>query len=207
VGAAGARLLDVDGWRFLEVERFDRVGLRGRRSVLSLMALANEELGPIDSWSSAAPALRKRPRSLSEDDARQLRWLDLFGHLIGNTDRHFGNVSFLVDEGGGLRLAPAYDMLPMALAPNGDEVLDRTPSVEPPSATNLDVWPDAARWATRYWQAVRAEPTLEPAVRAYAQAAEAAIARIAERVAPAEQSVGTGGCTLPGPHSESLPQG
>ena len=132
------------------------------------------------------PALRRRPRSLPEKDARDLRWLDLFGHLIGNTDRHFGNVSFLIDERGGLRLAPAYDMLPMALAPSGDELVARTPEVDPPGVANLDVWPDAARWATRYWQAVGAEPTLETAVRAYADAAEAAIARIAARVAPAE---------------------
>ncbi len=117
VGAAPARCLDVSGWRFLEVERFDRVGARGRRAALSLLALANQDLGNIDTWSSAAAPLRRRPFLLPEADARHLRWLDVFGHLIGNTDRHFGNVAFLVDEAGALRLAPAYDTLPMILAP------------------------------------------------------------------------------------------
>ena len=185
VGAAPARCLDVAGWRFLEVERFDWVGARGRRAVLSLLALANQELGHIDTWTSAAAPLRRRPFLLPEADARHLRWLDVFGHLIGNTDCHFGNVSFLVDEAGALRLAPAYDTLPMILAPAGDELPGRSLALSPPSGGNLDVWPDAARWATRYWREVRDNQALEPAIRAFAETALPAIEGLAERVAPA----------------------
>jgi len=185
LGAARARCLDVEGWRFLEVERFDRVGARGRRALLSLLALANQELGHIDTWSSAAAPLLRRPFLLPGADARHLRWLDVFGHLIGNTDRHFGNVSFLADEEGALRLAPAYDSLPMILAPAGDEVLTRALALTPPVASNLDVWPDAARWANRFWQGVRANQALEPAVRAFAEGALRAIEGLAQLVVPA----------------------
>ena len=188
VEAAPARCLDIDGWRFLEVERFDRVGLSGRRAALSLMALANEELGSIDSWSAAAPQLRHRPFLLSETDARRLRWLDVFGHLIGNTDRHFGNVSFLANDDGGLRLAPAYDMLPMILAPSGEDLPARPVDFSPPSASNLDVWPDAARWATSYWQALSANPELQHGVRAFAAASVEAIAELAARIVPGFQA-------------------
>ena len=152
------------------------------------MALANEELGSIDSWSAAAPQLRHRPFLLSETDARRLRWLDVFGHLIGNTDRHFGNVSFLANDDGGLRLAPAYDMLPMILAPSGEDLPARPVDFSPPSASNLDVWPDAARWATSYWQALSANPELQHGVRAFAAASVEAIAELAARIVPGFQA-------------------
>ena len=186
VSAATARCIDVAGERFLETERFDRVGPRGRRGLLSLMALANEELGHIDSWTSAALALSKPPFSLPDADARNLRWLDVFGQLIGNTDRHFGNVSFLVDEDGGLRLAPAYDTLPMILAPAGDGLARRELTPIPPGGTNLDVWPDAARWATTYWRDVRASADLDQEIRDFAGSALGAISALAGRIAPGQ---------------------
>lgn len=182
--AAHARCLDVAGWRFLEVARFDRVGARGRRALLSLLAITNEYGGRIESWTSAAHELRRRPFVLPEADARALRWLDVFGHLIGNTDRHFGNVSFFVGDGLGLRLAPAYDMLPMILAPSGEDLPSRALSANPPTGDTLDVWPDAAAWAVRYWRGVRDNAGLGPGVRDFAEAAIRAVSSVAERVSP-----------------------
>jgi hypothetical protein len=85
-----------------------------------------------------------------------MRWLDAFGELIGNTDRHFGNLSFFVGEAGALslRLAPVYDMLPMVFAPEGANVVERPFAPRPPNADNLDVWHDAARHALAYWNRV-----------------------------------------------------
>ncbi|MGC4001250.1 MAG: type II toxin-antitoxin system HipA family toxin YjjJ [Anaeromyxobacter sp.] len=182
--AARARCLDVAGWRFLEVERFDRVGRLGRRAVLSLLALVNEYGGNLDSWTAAALAFRGRPFLLPEDDATALRWLDVFGNLIGNTDRHFGNVSFLVGDDLRLRLAPAYDTLPMILAPSGDEVFSRELRPSPPTAATLDIWPDAAAWALRYWRGVRENEGLGQEVRSFAERALGAVSSLAERVAP-----------------------
>lgn len=54
-----------------------------------------------------------------------------FGTLIGNTDMHHGNLSFINETGRPYTLAPAYDMLPMAFAPrNSGEVPDRLPPVQ-----------------------------------------------------------------------------
>lgn len=186
VAAAGqpatrSRLLDPGGWRFLETERFDRVGSRGRLPVLSLFALNGEYLGSPSTWTSAAPLLRAR-FSLPERDARALRWLDVFGQLVGNTDRHFGNVSFFGVDGGALRLAPAYDMLPMILAPAGEVVVARAFEPAPPTAATLDVWPDAAAWAVRYWTAVEANGELEAEVRDFADRAGASVAALAGRL-------------------------
>jgi hypothetical protein len=183
IDAARGQVRDLRGWRFLETERFDRVGRRGRLAVLTLSALNNEYLlgGPND-WTAAVPGLRKAPLRLSESDARSLRWLDTFGQLIGNTDRHLGNVAFFVERDGRLRLAPAYDMLPMALAPVSEMVTERTFAAAPPSSSNLDVWPDAAEWAVRFWREVQGHAGLDVTVREYAQQAERAIGAMAERV-------------------------
>jgi hypothetical protein len=173
--AARAALLDVDGWRFLEVERFDRVGQRGRRAVLSLAALNNEYLGGPNTWTDAAPGLRQAPLRLPREDADRLRWLDVFGQLIGNSDRHFGNVSFFELDDGTIRLAPIYDMLPMSLAPSGDVITARVPRPDPANASTLDLWSDAARWAVRYWREVENNGELEADVREYARRALANI--------------------------------
>lgn len=182
--APAARCLDVDGWRFLEVERFDRTGPRGRRAVVSLAALNNEYLGTPDTWTAASSLLAAPPFLLPAADAAQLRWLDVFGQLVGNTDRHLGNVSFFTGGALALRLAPAYDMLPMILAPAAEVVVSRPFEPQPPTGRTLDVWHDAAGWALRFWDDVREHGELEPEVRAFAEGAAAAIGALAARVRP-----------------------
>ena len=154
--AARTRWFDDRGFRFLEVERFDRLGERGRRGVLSLEALDHEYIGESGrgaSWTRVTPKLLEK-KLIGPEDARRIRRLDVFGQLIGNTDRHFGNVSFLEQGDGTLRLAPAYDMLPMLFAPSGTTIVDRTFEPAPPSADTLDVWADAARHAQGFWTRV-----------------------------------------------------
>jgi hypothetical protein len=149
--AAVARCFTEGSFRFLEVERFDRIGARGRRGVLSLAALDNEYIGSGTSWTQVASHLLALGR-IDAEDARRVRWLDAFGQLIGNTDRHLGNLSLLVAGDGRLRIAPIYDMLPMLFAPAGTLVMDRDFVPAPPTAGTLDVWADAARHAHRYWR-------------------------------------------------------
>lgn len=162
--AASATSLLLEGYRFLEVERFDRIGARGRKALVSLRALDNEYFGDLDTWTKAAGRLLKAG-FVDAEDARRMRWLDTFGQLIGNTDRHFGNLSFFVEEPGfflktpglftkgarPLRLAPIYDMLPMVFAPEGASVVERSFVPQPRTADTLDVWPHAARSALAYW--------------------------------------------------------
>lgn len=184
VPASTARWLDVDGWRFLEVERFDRVGMRGRRAVVSLGAIDNEYLGVGGDWIAVVAQLVGPPFLLSPEDRRRVRWLDTFGQLIGNIDRHPGNLAFLAAPEGSLRLAPSYDMLPMILAPSAETLVSRRFEPAPPTGATIDVWPDAATWARRFWSEVEAEPQLDDTVRGYAREAGAAVAALATRVAP-----------------------
>src|SRR5262249_16859600 len=120
---------DLDGIRYLEMDRFDRVGRRGRRGVISLFAINCHYLGyDSDNWSRASQGILDEP-SLDMDagHADRMIWLDTFGDLIGNRDRHFGNFCFFADEARQLALTPTpvYDMLPMVFAPTDSNVLER----------------------------------------------------------------------------------
>lgn len=148
--AAVARSLLIEGRRFLEVERFDRIGPRGRKPLLSLGAIDDEYFGHRDTWTQAAVRMLTA-RRIDAEDARRMRWLDTFGQLTGNSDRHFGNLSFFVEDDGRFRLAPVYDMLPMLFAPVGTDLIEPRFEPAPPTADTLDVWPQAARCAVAYW--------------------------------------------------------
>jgi hypothetical protein len=116
-------------------------------AVLSLAAI-HEDLA--DSWARAAAALREAGR-LTDEDARRLRWLDAFGALIGNTDRHQYNVLFFT-AGPGLRLAPAFDQVSMLYAPAADGQVPRRVFVVPHvTSDTLDVWDDARHAARAFW--------------------------------------------------------
>ena len=115
--AATSRVIDHGAQRFLEVERFDRVGPLGRRGLLSLAALDAEFIGAAP---AAWPAVTRRLAQagvIAAEAAAGARLLWSFGTLIGNTDMHAGNLSFHSEHGRPYALAPAYDMTPMAFAP------------------------------------------------------------------------------------------
>jgi hypothetical protein len=162
--AASADVFDVGGARFLEVERFDRVGALGRKALVSLYAFATQHLGYQNDWTRASQELLAMQR-LDAVDARRMRWLDAFGQFIANTDRHFGNISFFMAENGMLRLAPVYDMLPMLLAPKDNHLVTRPFEPQPPTADNYDVWPDAAQHAQAYWNRLATTAELSPSFR------------------------------------------
>ena len=148
VGAAQTRVIETPSHWFLESERFDRVGERGRLAVLSLAAV-HDNLA--DVWARAAVVLSDAGR-LSADDARRLRWLDAFGALIGNTDRHQYNVVFFTEDPV-LRLAPAFDQVSMFYAPSSDgQVASRIFALPYATADTLDVWDDARTAAREFWQ-------------------------------------------------------
>jgi hypothetical protein len=172
VAAASARIVDVRERRFLEVQRFDRVGPRGRAGVLSLGYLDDDLFGGRDSWTDSAARLRDA-RLLSEEDARTIRLLEAVGMLVANGDRHFGNISFFADglaQRPRLALAPAYDMLPMDLAPRAGVVPPFPKDTPTPRARLLDVWPEARTIAARFWSRVAADKRVHADLRKFAGA-------------------------------------
>jgi hypothetical protein len=115
--ASPSRVIDHNGQRFLEIERFDRVGALGRRAVLSLAAVEAEF---VRNASAPWPAITTRLADgghITRESADGAALLYAFGALIGNTDMHHGNLSFTGEHGRPYALAPAYDMLPMGFSP------------------------------------------------------------------------------------------
>ncbi|HBG07232.1 MAG TPA: type II toxin-antitoxin system HipA family toxinoxin YjjJ [Geobacter sp.] len=151
VPAVKTSLLEAENRVFLEVVRFDRVGRYGRLPMVSLRAIDNEFYGVQDNWVAAANRMEAHNR-LSREDARNLKWLSVFGDLIANTDKHFGNVSLVEGEGGRFHLAPAYDMLPMFYRPLDGAAHERT--FKPPafSTAASGEWDSALRAAITFWE-------------------------------------------------------
>lgn len=151
LATARSELLDHGTQRFLEVERFDRVGERGRRALHSLGCLDDEFTGDRSArWPTAVRAL-VRARVVHEDALQVVDRLSAFGTLIGNGDMHMGNLSFLGDTGRPYALAPAYDMLPMDFAPgSGGALRDALAPLRLPPDVPLAVWHEVLPWARRY---------------------------------------------------------
>ena len=184
VPAPGSEWFDLDGIRYLEVDRFDRIGERGRRGVISLHAVNNHYLGDHpDHWSRAGQRiLAESSLSISSADAQRLIWLDTFGDLIGNTDRHFGNVTFFAEEAREptLTLAPVYDMLPMVFAPAGANLIERNFVARPPTALNLHLWNDVAIDALKYWSSLAEEEQLSSNFRQISKECRETLARLVD---------------------------
>lgn len=150
--AAHSQLIEINSQLFLEVERFDRIKQRGRRGMVSLEAVGAEFLGSLAHWPAALRQLAQT-KKIGEQDAHQgtLQWA--FGCLIANSDMHAGNLSFFMD-GDRLTLTPAYDMLPMALAPNSLGQMRDSVTLRVDTTLPRAVWQPASVMAKTYWQAV-----------------------------------------------------
>ena len=156
VAAAVSTVVDHAGQRFLEVARFDRIGAMGRKAVVSLRALDAEFVGDAHQpWPvvvSQLAGLGVVPPEAA--DATELLWA--FGVLIGNTDMHAGNLSFVSDTGRPYHLAPAYDMTPMVFAPNSGGKLNNTiPSLTLHASVRNDFWRQALALAQSYFATLR----------------------------------------------------
>ena len=171
VDASESSLHEFSGRRFLELTRFDRVGATGRRGVLSLGAildanafeLAGEEWGDVASAMSGAGLL-------NAGDARTLRRIWCFGRCICNNDMHRANFSFLPCDDGPFRLAPVYDMLPMAYAPSRQGAIPVNavpPAVAVPRFR--EEWGNAMAAARVFWGLVREHPLVSTPSRKIAE--------------------------------------
>jgi len=176
----GACVIDAAGRRFLEVQRFDRVGAGGRRGVVSLESLhaAAVGSGARRNWPTAALELQQEGLVDAEAVA-MIRRLHAFGELIGNTDMHFGNLSFWLEDTLPFQVTPAYDMLPMLWAPGlQGEIVNRTFSPAPPVPAAQTQWREAMDWAAVFWQRVAADARLPADFLNFANAARETLRRL-----------------------------
>lgn len=175
--AAESQIVIAGGRVFLQSRRFDRTE-KGRIGMVSLLAYDAQYVGEMDNWSATAQRMSAR-QLMTSQDAQQLQLLEAYGLLIANTDRHYGNISFLLEDDD-WRLSPTYDMLPMFYAPVKGELVDRdfaSRKLQPTSHT-LAVWPQAKQLAQQFWQSVAADARVSDAFKALAQANADVVAKL-----------------------------
>lgn len=145
-------VFDFGGQRFLEIPRFDRTGPLGRKGLFSLRALEAEFVGRArETWPVLVNELAKQG-CVHPDAVATTARLWAFGTLIGNTDMHHGNLSFISSHGRPYDLAPAYDMLPMGFAPkSGGALVNTLRPVTLIDAVAGDIWHEALELAERFY--------------------------------------------------------
>lgn len=155
--AARAEVVEAGGRVFLETERFDRLPGGGRRGLISLYALDAEHVGHFASWNDTAAALA-RLGIIDDLTVAEIRRRQLFGALIGNTDMHGGNLSFITRGTTIAGLAPAYDMMPALYALAQGHL--RTPPlpVVIPEPADGPHWSAGCAAAQAFWNLVAADP-------------------------------------------------
>ena len=156
-----AEVFDFGNRRFLELERFDRTAVGGRIPTVSLQSFdaAFLGIGP-SSWSTLASSMEES-NLLSSAQAQQLSSIWHFGRLIGNTDMHLGNMSFLLPPKPPLTLAPVYDMLPMIYRPGLEgQIPERQQLPEPSRSQERE-----AVMARDFWERVARAPSISTSFR------------------------------------------
>ena len=145
-------VFDFAGQRFLEIPRFDRIGQLGRKALFSLQALEAEFVGRArEAWPVLVNELVKQG-CVHPDAAAGTARLWAFGMLIGNTDMHHGNLSFISAHGRPYHLAPAYDILPMGFAPkSGGEMVNTLRPATLLDAIDGETWREALELSERFF--------------------------------------------------------
>lgn len=185
--ASQSRIVDIGRQRFLELERFDRVGILGRRGVVSLAALNGAFIGHAEQIWPQLTAKLLALKVITASAHERTSYLYAFGVLIGNSDMHHGNLSFFYEGALPLSLAPAYDMLPMAFAPdrNGTMRNELSPFILP-AAPGIQVWQAVLPMAQEYWQKLSADPRCSKAFSIIAAAQLTWLQTVSEQLKRAE---------------------
>lgn len=155
IKTARTELLQTTDRTYLQSTRFDRIETISVRHVVPIEALHQEFVGESrENWVKSSQALHAQ-KLITDQELKQIATLYAFGHLIGNTDMHFGNLSFYVDDvvTPKISLAPVYDMLPMMWRPSDFHGLTDSPVREQPLPVGFAAEQAQAReWAIHFWE-------------------------------------------------------
>ena len=177
--ASKTRIFSSENRVFLESVRFDRIDLFGRKGLVSLRSLDAAFVGVgKGTWANCARRLSGQGL-ISDADKEQIIRLNCFGDQIGNTDMHFGNLSFFLDETFPLKLAPVYDMLPMRFRPSGSgEIIEQAFRPTLPKPEDQSVWEEMVPIAQTFWQHVADCVEISDEFRSIAENAISSLERI-----------------------------
>lgn len=166
---AARTAIQFDGERaYLEVERFDRLPDGSRIGVLSFAALDAKYVGQGSGWQRVARALAEQGQ-LEASAPSVLQRLECFAELIGNTDRHLGNMSVHFEGQRPMPLTPVYDFLPMRYAPNAlgmeSGPLDFSNGLPDTSGMDAGAAQTCLDAAIEFWTGCCEDPAISPGMR------------------------------------------
>jgi HipA-like C-terminal domain len=169
IDTAHTRIIQSPQRTYLQSQRFDRIGTTGKRHVVAASAVHDEFVkAPRLHWVATCEALVAQ-KLLPAPELRTVACTYLFGQYIGNSDMHFGNLSFFVDDvmKPQFTVTPVYDMLPMQWRPNiHSGALDADPVRAQPQPVGTTQEAALARqWAVDYWQQASTLPGLSAQLR------------------------------------------
>lgn len=166
VDAASSSIVEEGSRVFLETERFDRTPAGGRLGLLSLEAFDLQFVGDgrRNSWPQIVERLIEQ-KVMPADVRERVAQLHAFGHLIGNTDMHTGNLSFRVRGESVLSVAPAYDMAPMWFSPLRGELPQRELRLSLGTEVRRSIWLNAIDWSAACWAQVIKDCRVSPGFR------------------------------------------
>ena len=155
IASAHSELVQTKQRSYLQSERFDRGMQYSMQHVVAVAALHDEFVQTSwTNWLTSSEALAQKGL-ITPQELQTIARIFAFGHYIGNTDMHSGNLSFFIDDviAPKIRLAPVYDMLPMMWKPDPHHGLSDSP-VRPqhmPSGFEQEK-ADAREWAIEFWE-------------------------------------------------------
>lgn len=153
ITATNSTIIRREQRTFLSCERFDRIGVLGRKGLVSLRMVDMQFVGKPAEWPVIAQYLLQDKR-ISAADAEAITVIWCFGRLIANTDMHTGNLSFYLSKDMSLSLAPVYDMLPMAFAPLRSGAMASTYTLSVTAEAQGKHWRQAYAMAEQFWGAL-----------------------------------------------------
>lgn len=153
IATADVSILQTPKRSYLQAVRFDRAPIT--RHIVAIQALHDEFVkdGQVH-WVKTSQTLHAQ-KLISAQEVSQIASIHAFGHFIGNTDMHFGNLSFFVDDviTPKIRLAPVYDMLPMMWRPDPHYGLSDSPVRQQfMPAGFAQEQAQAREWAIEFWE-------------------------------------------------------
>jgi serine/threonine-protein kinase HipA len=148
-----AEVLDFGDMRAIAVSRYDRTAGNGRlhqEDLAQALGLNTDNPNRKFQWGSTMPSLRQAAEVLRLDggDVGQLLQQVTLSFLLGNTDLHAKNISFLRHDTGQVGLTPAYDIAMHLHHPRGERrfAMDLNGKHRMDDLTVLDVTDEGISW-------------------------------------------------------------
>jgi len=172
--AADAEILLQDNRVFLEVKRFDRIGQFSRLGLISLGSLDAEFSAVSSSWSEIALDLAKN-KIIPDNFLEKIRFRELFGEYIANSDMHSFNLSFITRGQRVIDLAPTYDMTCMLFMPRNYQIIPMDFNPPLPLIADKKIWKNVFFAAIEFWDAVLNDDRISSAFKVIANTCRAKV--------------------------------